>query len=96
MENNITFGTLNQKHIKIKRKRHGSKKVYNEMNIIDDNITLESMKIKIHTIRSQFKRELKLILKSKKSGASTSDVYSPKLWCFQILVLPTFATHRVY
>ena len=55
------------------------KKVYNEMQIIDDNITFESMKIKIHTIRSQFKRELKLIRESKKSGTSTFDVYSPKL-----------------
>ena len=30
------------------------------------------MKIKIFTIKSQFKHELKTILESKKSGASTS------------------------
>ena len=61
------------------------KKVYNEMKIIDNNMTLEAMKTKIHTIRSQFKRELKLIRESKNSGASTSDVYTPKLWCFHLL-----------
>ena len=39
------------------------------MKIIEDDITLESMKIKIHTIKSLFKRKLKLIRETKKSGA---------------------------
>ena len=46
------------------------------MKIIEDNITLESMKIKIHTIKSQFKCKLKLIWETKKSGASTSDDFN--------------------
>lgn len=38
---------------------------------------------KIHTIRTQFRRELKELITSRKSGAE--DIYVPKLWCFEDL-----------
>ena len=50
-----------------------------------ENITLEQIKKKIHTLRSQYKREIKLVRESKKSGMGADDVYNAKLWCFSQL-----------
>ena len=41
-----------------------------------ENITLEQIKEKIHTLRSQYKPEIKLITESKKSGMGAEDVYN--------------------
>ncbi|XP_063876929.1 uncharacterized protein LOC135109480 [Scylla paramamosain] len=40
---------------------------------------------KLHTLRSQFRRELKQIKTSQKSGTGTNDLYVPKLWCYDAL-----------
>ena len=40
---------------------------------------------KLHTSRSQFRKEVKDLTKSRKSGAGTDDLYVPKLWCFTAL-----------
>ena len=41
-----------------------------------ENITLEQIKKKIHTLRSQYRREIKLITESQKSGMGADDVYN--------------------
>ena len=42
----------------------------------------EDIKKKINTLRTQFRRELRLVAASKKSA---TEVHEPKLWCFQKL-----------
>ena len=42
----------------------------------------EDIKKKINTLRTQFRRELRLLAASKKSA---TEVHEPKLWCFQKL-----------
>ena len=48
-------------------------------------LTLEIVMKKINILRSQYRRELKHITVSRKSGAGAEDVYIPTLWCFDML-----------
>ncbi|KAG5871361.1 hypothetical protein JTB14_019758 [Gonioctena quinquepunctata] len=41
---------------------------------------------KIQSIRSCFRKELKKVEQSKRSGASEDDVYTPALWYFDLLL----------
>jgi len=43
------------------------------------NLTPNNLKIKIKNIRTTYNRELSKLLKSKKSGAGTNDIYKPAL-----------------
>ena len=51
------------------------------------NCTLRNEDItkKLHTLKTQFHREMSAIKASQKSGAGTRDLYTPKLWCFDEL-----------
>jgi len=49
------------------------------------DITIDIIKRKIDGLRGQYRRELKSLVNSKKSGAGREDVYTPKLWCFNSL-----------
>ncbi|KAG5871801.1 hypothetical protein JTB14_034068 [Gonioctena quinquepunctata] len=42
---------------------------------------------KIQSIRSCFRKELKKVEQSKRSGASEDDVYTPALWYFDLLLI---------
>ncbi|XP_068226262.1 uncharacterized protein [Palaemon carinicauda] len=46
------------------------------------NITIKDIKKKLDTLRSQYRREMRQLENSRKSGSLTDDVYSPKCWCF--------------
>ncbi|XP_072385273.1 uncharacterized protein [Diabrotica undecimpunctata] len=45
----------------------------------------EYVRKKINNFRTSYKRELKLVLQSSKSGAGTDEIYKPKLWYFPLL-----------
>lgn len=45
----------------------------------------EFVKKKINNYRTSYKRELKLVQQSNKSGIGTDDIYKPKLWYFDLL-----------
>ncbi|XP_018016388.1 uncharacterized protein LOC108673117 isoform X2 [Hyalella azteca] len=49
-------------------------------------VTVAEVRKKIHTLRSQFHREMKLIRESTESGAGADQMYTPKLWCFESLM----------
>ncbi|XP_064082554.1 uncharacterized protein LOC135198673 isoform X1 [Macrobrachium nipponense] len=63
------------------------RKLVEVMLVINEEITEEDIKKKIHTLRGQYKREQKTKRESTKSGAGTDDdvVYIPKLWCYDLL-----------
>lgn len=46
-------------------------------------LSVNDIKTKIKTIRTNYKCELNKILKSEKSGAGLSDVYVPRLFWFK-------------
>ena len=50
-----------------------------------EEFSLEEIKTKIHTLRSQFRREHRNIAASSKSGSGTDDIHQPKLWCYDLL-----------
>lgn len=59
--------------------------ITNELKKINKNITVDEIKKKMHTLRSQYLRELREINNSKRSGVGLEEVYEPKLWCFKQL-----------
>ncbi|XP_028140600.1 uncharacterized protein LOC114334695 [Diabrotica virgifera virgifera] len=46
----------------------------------------ETVRSKINNLRSAFRKELKKVQKSKRSGASTEDIYTPGLWYYELLL----------
>lgn len=61
-------------------------KICNEMEKIGVCLTVDDIKKKIDTLRSQHRRELrKKKKKTQKSGAGTEDIHTPTLWCFDSL-----------
>ena len=48
-------------------------------------ITPEIIMKKLHTLRSQYRREMKEMKTLQKSGAATDDLYLPRLWCYHAL-----------
>ncbi|XP_058985917.1 uncharacterized protein LOC101889182 isoform X2 [Musca domestica] len=66
-----------------------------ELKEVDNNISEECIKKKIHTLRSQYVKELQKVSCSKKSGAGADDIYEPKLWCYsQLQFLKSFCSVR--
>ncbi|XP_047528783.1 uncharacterized protein LOC125065293 [Vanessa atalanta] len=47
--------------------------------------TIQDVKKKINSIRSNYRRELRKIIASQQPGAKESDVYRPKIWYFPYL-----------
>lgn len=60
------------------------------------NVTAEDCKKKYQGLRRQFLAECRKLADSRKSGADTSSLYTPKLWCFDdLLFLRYFVRYRV-
>ncbi|KAI4455223.1 hypothetical protein MML48_9g00018651 [Holotrichia oblita] len=53
---------------------------------VDVEATLESVKNKINNMRSAFRKELKKVKLSKKSGTSPDETYTPSLWYYDSLL----------
>lgn len=53
---------------------------------IDKNATTQTVKNKIDSLRGAFRKEIKKIKESQRSGAGTDDIYQPNLWYFQYLI----------
>ena len=60
------------------------------------SVTTVDIKRKIDTLRNQYRREMRLVENSRKSGAATDDVYSPKLWCFDDLSFLTDGDTKLF
>lgn len=52
---------------------------------IKPGATISDVRRKINTLRSNYRKELKRIEDSKRSGAGSEDVYSPTSWVFHAL-----------
>lgn len=52
---------------------------------LNPQATKEDVKKKINSLRSNYRKELKKILQSQRSGASTDEVYKPCSWVFYAL-----------
>lgn len=56
---------------------------------LKSDATVDEVKKKINTLRSNFRKELKKINDSKRSGAGTDDIYAPSSWVFEELIFLT-------
>nr|CAI5840209.1 unnamed protein product [Callosobruchus analis] len=53
---------------------------------VSDDATIEAVKNKINNMRSAFRKELKKVKESKRSGTSSEQVYIPTLWYYDSLL----------
>ncbi|KAL4720761.1 hypothetical protein ACJJTC_013839 [Scirpophaga incertulas] len=67
------------------KRRTGYEKLLKILAKIKPRATVEDVKKKINSLRSNYRRELKKIVTSKRSGAGTNEVYVPKSWTFKYL-----------
>ena len=64
------------------KKRNALQSIRNQLN---SNVTEDIISRKIVTLRGQYRREMRSLLQSSRSGAGSDDLYVPKLWCFSSL-----------
>jgi hypothetical protein len=57
-------------------------KLTNKLKEIDPTADINTTKKKINILRSNYRRELKKVLASEKSGADIDDIYLPSVWYF--------------
>lgn len=69
--------------------------IYECLKDVDSNVTTESIKLKLHSLRTQYLKESRKVSESKRSGIGQEDVYVPKLWCYdQMKFLKTHICSR--
>lgn len=56
-----------------------------KMKEVDPEATRETVVKKINSIRTAFRKELKKVTDSEKSGAGEDEIYVPHLWYFDLL-----------
>jgi hypothetical protein len=57
-----------------------------KLKVIEPDASRENVVKKINNLRSTFRKELKKVNDSKRSGSSGDDVYAPSLWYFNELM----------
>lgn len=58
----------------------------NKMKEVDADANIQMVKNKIDSMRGCFRKELKKIKDSQRSGAGEEDIYTPHLWYFKNLI----------
>lgn len=69
-----------------KEKAKAYETLINYCKTVDQNASIDTVKKKINNIRSAFRKEHKKVLKSKRSGSSTEEIYEPTLWYYKLLL----------
>lgn len=64
------------------KKKEGYKKLLNIYKKIKKNAGIEDVKKKINSLRTNFRKELKKIKDSQRTGSASADIYEPSSWLF--------------
>ena len=67
------------------KKESAWEEIKQELNEEGNNYTIEELKKKWNILRTQYRKEQKLVINSKKSGSGTNDLYVPKFAYFEDL-----------
>lgn len=74
---------VNHPNYKNKRERNLALQIIvQKLNI--ENFDIHALKLKIHSIRNTYVNEITKVLRSKRSGAASTEVYKPKLSWFRL------------
>lgn len=69
--------------------RNAKNKAYNilveKLQTVDPDANRDSVVKKINALRSAYRKQLKKVIDSEKSGAGEEDIYIPHLWYFEML-----------
>ncbi|KAL0840718.1 hypothetical protein ABMA28_015906 [Loxostege sticticalis] len=79
------WDTTNPHYTNKYRRNENLAKLLPILNKMKPNATLEDVKKKINSLRSNYRREIKKIMASKESGAREDEIYVPKIWYFPYL-----------
>lgn len=64
------------------KKKEGYIKLLNIYKKVKKDAKIEDVKKKINSLRTNFRKELKKIKDSQRTGSATTDVYEPSSWLF--------------
>ncbi|XP_031335792.1 uncharacterized protein LOC116165467 [Photinus pyralis] len=78
--------TKSKEYMDRNKKNDAYKILTEKLKEVEENATKEAVKTKINTLRGGFRREMKKVLNSKRSGAGADDVYVPNLWYYELLL----------
>ncbi|KAJ8897218.1 hypothetical protein PR048_002564 [Dryococelus australis] len=67
------------------RKDAGYARLLAKLKEVDTNATKDAVIKKINNLRSAYRKEIKKVKASTKSGAAGDEIYKPKLWYFPLL-----------
>ncbi|XP_024879150.1 uncharacterized protein LOC112459340 [Temnothorax curvispinosus] len=67
------------------RREAAYSKLVEKLKEVEPSANKESVVKKINNIRSNYRKELKKVKASSKTGSGTDDIYEPKLWYFKLL-----------
>lgn len=84
-ERDVLYNVKDPQYMDRTKRSNALFEICQELKKINKDISVEDIKKKIHTLRSQYIKELREIEGSKRSGAGADDVAEPKLWCFSQL-----------
>lgn len=79
-------GKLNVKNIRIEQKKMQRASLLKKLQEVEPTSTKKSVRVKINNIRGSFRREIKKIEESKRSGAGTDEIYVTHLWYYDLLL----------
>lgn len=78
--------TKSKEYMDRNKKNDAYKILTDKLKEVEENATKETVKTKINTLRGGFRREMKKVLNTKRSGAGTDEVYVPTLWYYDLLL----------
>lgn len=68
------------------KKNEAYERLVHKLKEKDDGATRDTVTKKINNMRSSFRKELKKVESSMRSGVSTEDIYHPSLWYYDLLL----------
>ncbi|XP_066951272.1 uncharacterized protein [Macrobrachium rosenbergii] len=80
------WDSQNPNYVRKDKRNAGYEKLLDILRLMKNDATVDDVKRKLNTLRSNFRRELKKVHDSKRSGVTTEEVYEPSSWVFYELL----------
>lgn len=66
-------------------KNSAYEKMKRDLSVLGYTVTQDEIRKKINTLRAQYRKERNQVIRSRRTGSGTEDIYVPKLWCYTLL-----------
>lgn len=85
MNNEFIWNFRGEGYMNLPKRNRVLHECVKNIQIIRPNTTLSDLKKKIKSLKDQYNKEKIKVLKTKKSGTGTEDIYVPALWNYEQL-----------